>query len=121
MVIFSAKTVPGASPEIIQQMGYLADRMSINMELPTSKSLQELAPNKTHAAILKPMKQIQEQISDYRLSIGKTASMERHAGKPPSLKQYFFLIRIWEKDFRFLSSGKFYRHFFIWKKDICQQ
>ena len=75
-----AKAVPGASPEIIQQMGYLADRMSINMELPTSKSLQELAPNKTHAAILKPMKQIQEQISDYRLSIGKTATMERHAG-----------------------------------------
>lgn len=75
-----AKAVPGASPEIIQQMGYLADRMSVNMELPTSKSLQELAPNKTHTAILKPMKQIQEQITDYRLSIGKTASMERHAG-----------------------------------------
>lgn len=73
-----AKAVPGADPEIIQQMGYLADRMSVNMELPTKESLQLLAPGKTHQTIIKPMAQIQHQIVDYRLSIGKSASMERH-------------------------------------------
>ncbi|HIX29761.1 MAG TPA: putative DNA modification/repair radical SAM protein [Candidatus Blautia stercoravium] len=72
-----AKAVPGASPEIIEQTGYLADRMSINMELPTEKSLHTLAPGKTQESIVKPMSQIQRKIVDYRLSMGKTASMER--------------------------------------------
>ena len=75
-----AKAVPGAAPEIIQEIGYLADRMSVNMELPTRESLQLLAPGKSHQAILRPMGQIRQQIRDYRLSIGKTASMERHFG-----------------------------------------
>lgn len=75
-----AKAVPGAAPEIIQEIGYLADRMSVNMELPTEESLRLLAPGKSHEAILRPMGQIQQQITDYRLSIGKSASMERHFG-----------------------------------------
>ena len=75
-----AKAIPGAAPEIIQEIGYLADRMSVNMELPTKESLQLLAPGKSHQAILQPMGQIQQQIQDYRLSIGKSASMERHFG-----------------------------------------
>lgn len=72
-----AKAVPGAAPEIIQQIGYLADRMSVNMELPTRESLHTLAPGKSHQNILKPIRQIQQGITDYRLSIGKTAEMER--------------------------------------------
>ena len=72
--------MPGAAPEIIQGIGYLADRMSVNMELPTKESLQLLAPGKSHQAILQPMGQIRQQIQDYRLSIGKSASMERHFG-----------------------------------------
>lgn len=75
-----AKAVPGAAPEIIQEIGYLADRMSVNMELPTKESLRLLAPGKSHQAILQPMGQIQRQIQDYRLSIGKSPSMERHFG-----------------------------------------
>ena len=75
-----SKAIPGAAPEIIQEIGYLADRMSVNMELPTKESLQLLAPGKSHQAILQPMGQIQQQIQDYRLSIGKSASMERHFG-----------------------------------------
>lgn len=73
-----AKAVPGAASEIIEQMGFLADRMSVNMELPTKESLHTLAPHKTHQIILKPMTQIQKQIMDYRLSVGKSASLERH-------------------------------------------
>lgn len=75
-----AKAVPGAAPEVIEQIGYLADRMSVNMELPTKESLQTLAPGKNHQAILKPMSQIQRQITDYRLAAGKSAHMERHSG-----------------------------------------
>ena len=39
-----AKTIPGTSPELIQQMGYLADRLSVNVELPSEQSLHLLAP-----------------------------------------------------------------------------
>lgn len=75
-----AKAVPGASADLIEQTGYLADRMSVNVELPTQEGLHSLAPSKSHAAILKPMTQIQSKIADYRLSIGKSAFMERHFG-----------------------------------------
>lgn len=53
-----AKTIPGADPLLIQKMGLLADRLSVNIELPSEKSLHLLAPDKGKASILKPMKQI---------------------------------------------------------------
>lgn len=74
------KTIPYAPPELIEQTGYLADRMSINLELPTREGLTSLAPQKTRSSILVPMRQIQNRIADYRLSIGKDAVMERSRG-----------------------------------------
>ena len=53
-----AKTIPGTSPELIQQMGYLADRLSVNVELPSEQSLHLLAPDKGRHSIFRPMKQI---------------------------------------------------------------
>ena len=59
-----AKAVPGTSPELIDHLGHLADRMSVNMELPSSQSLQLLAPEKNKQNILAPMKQIKENIAE---------------------------------------------------------
>ena len=56
------KGIPGASPEIIERVGLVADRMSINLELPTKEGLQRLAPNKNFNNIIAPMKQIQNSI-----------------------------------------------------------
>ncbi|MCP1110098.1 putative DNA modification/repair radical SAM protein [Lachnospiraceae bacterium PM6-15] len=53
------KGIPGASKEWITRIGFLVDRMSINLELPTATSLKLLAPHKTREAILKPMRLIQ--------------------------------------------------------------
>ena len=53
------KAIPGASEDIIEKVGFVADRMSVNLELPTKEGLQQLAPNKNYTNILKPMKQIQ--------------------------------------------------------------
>lgn len=53
------KAIPGAAPEIIQQTGFLVDRMSVNLELPTAEGLRSLAPNKHRKSILTPMRQIQ--------------------------------------------------------------
>ena len=50
-----AKTIPGASPLLIEQLGLLADRISVNMEQCTTASLKLLAPQKSALAIAKPM------------------------------------------------------------------
>jgi len=71
------KAIPGASQELIYSAGLLADRISINMELPTQESLTALAPNKTMQTILRPMSQISGTIAANRLALGKDARMER--------------------------------------------
>ena len=71
------KAIPGASNELLYSAGLLADRISINMELPTAESLSKLAPNKTMQTILRPMNQISTTIASHRLAIGKDARMER--------------------------------------------
>ena len=50
-----AKAIPGAAPELVHQLGLLADRLSVNIELPSQQGLQALAPDKTREAILRPM------------------------------------------------------------------
>lgn len=54
-----AKAIPGTSPELVEQLGLLADRLSVNIELPSEDGLKVLAPDKSKAAILSPMRQIQ--------------------------------------------------------------
>ena len=53
-----AKVIPGTDPELIDRLGRLADRLSSNLELPSSTSLQELCPQKSARDVLSPMKQI---------------------------------------------------------------
>ena len=53
-----AKAIPGTSPELLEQLGFLADRLSVNIELPSERSLNLLAPDKGRHSIFQPMKQI---------------------------------------------------------------
>ena len=53
-----AKAIPGTAPELVEQLGFLADRLSVNIELPSEAGLRALAPDKTKQAILAPMGQI---------------------------------------------------------------
>lgn len=64
-----AKAIPGADPRLIQQLGLLADRMSVNIELPSAQSLSLLAPDKNQKAILSPMRQIGDGIAENRRDI----------------------------------------------------
>ena len=64
------KAIPGASPELIEMVGWYADRMSVNMELPTSEGLKQLAPNKNRKTILTPMRQIQSGMEESRQVLG---------------------------------------------------
>jgi len=59
------KTIPGASDELIKEAGLYADRMSINLEMPTEAGLKLLAPEKNHADVIKPLGFVKEQIKQF--------------------------------------------------------
>lgn len=69
------KAIPGADPILIQKVGFLADRMSVNLELPTAESLRLLAPHKSRKNILAPMRLVQEKSKENRqeLTLYKSA------------------------------------------------
>jgi len=69
------KAIPGADPELVHSLGLLADRMSVNLELPTAAGLKALAPNKHRKNILTPMRQIQQGITQNQNEI----TVYRHA------------------------------------------
>lgn len=60
------KTIPGASDELMREAGLYADRLSVNMELPTKEGLKLLAPEKDHKEMLKPMNAIHQDILRYK-------------------------------------------------------
>ena len=66
-----AKAIPGTSPELVQQLGLLADRMSVNIELPSQQGLQTLAPDKTREAILRPMSLIRDKVFESKQELVK--------------------------------------------------
>ena len=60
------KAIPGSNPELIRQAGLFADRLSVNIEIPTEQQLQRLAPEKTFSSVLQPMDQIKTGIQLYK-------------------------------------------------------
>lgn len=78
-----AKAIPGASPELIRRIGFLADRISINVELPSEQSLVKLAPNKSRESIFSPMNQICREVKENRqeLVVYKKAAQFAPAGQ----------------------------------------
>ncbi|WP_092335603.1 putative DNA modification/repair radical SAM protein [Desulfosporosinus hippei] len=71
------KAIPGADSELITRLGLLADRMSINIELPSQESLRLLAPSKSKESILRPMGLISTKIQENRTDLVKY----RHASR----------------------------------------
>lgn len=63
------KAIPGADQGLIQRIGFLADRMSVNLELPTAESLRLLAPHKSRKNILAPMRLVQQRHNDNKKEI----------------------------------------------------
>ena len=71
------KAIPGTDRELIEEIGTLTDRMSVNIELPSQQSLQLLAPDKSKESIIKPMGMITGGIAENRGDLVKY----RHAPK----------------------------------------
>ncbi|EHL07769.1 putative DNA modification/repair radical SAM protein [Desulfitobacterium hafniense DP7] len=71
------KAIPGTDNEVLTRLGYLADRVSVNIELPSQESLKLLAPDKSKEAILRPMGLIKGKITENTTDLIKY----RHAPK----------------------------------------
>jgi putative DNA modification/repair radical SAM protein len=80
------KAIPGASPELIEEAGRYADRLSVNIEIPSEPALQYLAPEKNFASVFQPMNHIREKMVEYKAPatrlLSSSPSLTRHA-KPP--------------------------------------
>jgi putative DNA modification/repair radical SAM protein len=77
------KTIPDASPDLIAEAGQYADRLSINVELPTTEGLTRLAPEKDAGAIRRSMARVRMQIDqrDADKKAGKRAALFAPAGQ----------------------------------------
>lgn len=92
-----AKAVPGTAPQLIDELGRLADRLSVNLELPSQNSLALLAPQKSQANILAPMRQIRDSIAEDT----ETRALARR--KPTFYQQQ---VRIARKQEAFSPAGQ---------------
>ena len=104
------KAIPGADPEVVRLTGFLVDRMSVNLELPTAEGLSRLAPNKHRKTILTPMRQIQNGIVSSREEV----ALYRHAPSfvPAGQSTQMIIGATPEHDYQILSVAEsLYRKF----------
>ena len=80
------KAIPGTSQELLERLGFLADRMSVNLELPTAEGLRLLAPHKTRERILAPMRLVQNRMEENRQEIQLYRNAQRFVPAGQSTK-----------------------------------
>ena len=99
-----AKAIPGSSPQQIRSLGLLADRLSVNIELPSERSLNTLAPDKQRKAILAPMGQISEGIKEDKgkMTLYKGALKFANAGQSTQM----IIGASPERDFNIISLAE---------------
>lgn len=100
------KAIPGAPDELLAAAGYLADRISINLELPTAESLSVLAPNKNFQTILNPMGKVSSTIAAHRQAVGKDAKLERSTSNRYLEKSIFHGNHIGQTEANVPLAGK---------------
>ena len=104
------KAIPGAPQDLIDKTGFLADRMSINLELPTAEGLKLLAPHKSRKNILAPMRQIQTRALQNKQEV----TVYRHAPRfvPAGQSTQMIIGATPESDYQIMSVAEsLYRKF----------
>ena len=79
-----AKVIPGTSPELVERLGRLADRLSVNLELPSSSSLTALCPDKDACGITRPMAQIRRGRDEEELRLKEASGHGGGRSRGPS-------------------------------------
>ncbi len=105
-----AKAIPGADARLLERLGTLADRLSVNIELPSESSLKLLAPDKTKEAIFGPMGRIKDGIEESREALVKYGDAPRFAQAGQSTQMIIGATP--ETDYRILmlSEGLYRRY-----------
>lgn len=105
-----AKAIPGADSLLIKRLGLLADRMSVNIELPSNVSLRLLAPDKSKENILTPMKTIRNSITESRAELVKYRGAPRFV--PAGQSTQMIVGATPESDFQILNlSSALYKEY----------
>lgn len=99
------KSIPGTSPELIHEAGLYADRMSINLEIPTEQNLKLLAPEKDHKSVYKPMTYIQQGMIENREDRKKFRSAPRFVPAGQSTQMIVGATSESDKDILQVSSA----------------
>jgi len=99
------KAIPGASPQLVHEAGLWADRMSVNIEIPTEPGLRLLAPEKNYPAIFSPMTQIRNEILASKEEIKKYRKAPRFAPAGQSTQMIIGVTPETDRQIILLSSG----------------
>ena len=104
------KSIPGASDELMREAGLYADRLSVNIEIPTKSGLKLLAPDKKHEDFMKPMKKVKNEIIQYKEESRLIKSTPKYAPAGQSTQMIVGATGESDRDIMY-SSAFFYRNY----------
>lgn len=104
------KSIPGASDELMREAGLYADRLSVNIEIPTESGLKKLAPDKKREDFIKPMEKVKNEIVQYRSEKKTIKSTPKYA--PAGQSTQMIIGATGENDYQIMqTSNHFYKNF----------
>ena len=104
------KSIPGASDELMREAGLYADRLSVNIEIPTESGLKKLAPDKNREDFIKPMAKVKNEIIQYKAEKKIIRNTPKYA--PAGQSTQMIIGASGENDFQIMqTSNHFYRNF----------
>ncbi|MDC6388369.1 putative DNA modification/repair radical SAM protein [Maribacter sp. PR1] len=104
------KSIPGASDELMYEAGLYADRLSVNIEIPTISGLKLLAPDKKHEDFLKPMLKVKNEIVRYKSEKKIIRSTPKYAPAGQSTQMIVGATGESDKDIMY-SATHFYKNY----------
>ncbi|MDD4990834.1 MAG: putative DNA modification/repair radical SAM protein [Paludibacter sp.] len=103
------KSIPGASQQLVHEAGLYADRLSVNIEIPTEQNLKMLAPEKDHESVYKPMLYIQQGVLESTEERQKHRSAPRFAPAGQSTQMIIGATDETDKQILFTSAALYNR------------
>ncbi len=100
------KSIPGASDELMREAGLYADRLSVNIEIPTKKGLKLLAPDKNHDDFIKPMAKVRNEIIQYKAEKKTIKSVPQYA--PAGQSTQMIVGASGESDHQIIQTSNFF-------------
>ncbi|GEC73478.1 putative DNA modification/repair radical SAM protein [Flavobacterium flevense] len=104
------KSIPGASDDLMREAGLYADRLSMNLEIPTESGLKLLAPDKNHQDMINPMRFVKNELIQYKEEKKKFKSTPKFA--PAGQSTQVIVGATQENDFQIIHvANHFYTNF----------